>query len=164
MAPPSETPEPSAKIFVNAAPVAVFSVLADMENRAAVLSAVRRVVRVHPLPVERGTRIREKRTIGTLFRGPFRIVEYRPPDGISFARRWLGIPLRVDVALRDERGGTLVTVGSPSGASAPLGWLVRMIAARWIAQWERDLSDIRRHVEPRANPAWRAGLGEKDTA
>ncbi|MDA4847788.1 SRPBCC family protein [Hoeflea poritis] len=144
---------------MNAAPVAVFSVLADMENRAAVLKSVKRVVRVGPLPIETGTRIREKRTAGSLFKGPFRIVDYRPPNRISFAYRWLGIPLRVDVALRDERGGTLVTVSSPSGTVGPFGPLVQMIATRLIAQWERDLSDVRRHVEPRANPAWRAGLG-----
>ncbi|WP_419913344.1 SRPBCC family protein [Hoeflea sp.] len=160
----NDAPRPSLKVFVNAAPVAVFSVLSDMENRASFLSSVRRVIKVQPLPVEAGTSVREKRAIGTVFSRSFRIVEYRPPDYIAFSQRWLGLPIRLEITLRDERGGTLVTAHVASYPMAALRPIVRLIAAHWLRQWENDLSDIKRHVEPRANPAWREKLQDRQSS
>ena len=156
-------------LFVNAPPIAVFSVLADVKNRSAILSGVRKVRLSGPLPVDAGSGFREWRKDSVRLSGiVFQVASFNPPQEITFKQR--GLLVEVDVALRlhSEHDGTHLTghvaVSSRIIPNFVLRLIERPFSQYWFRLFEEDLMEIKKYVEQRANPAWRAGLRSKHDA
>lgn len=145
--------------FIAAAPVAVFSVLSDLESRNLVLSSVSRVAVISVPPVHEGSVFMEKRR--GMARRRLTVGTFRPPYVIAFNRCLFGLPLHLEMTLSQDRGGTVVTATASTKAVAPLSIIARFAANRWLRECERDLADVKRYVEQRANPGWRPGLSDR---
>ncbi|MCY6380639.1 SRPBCC family protein [Hoeflea prorocentri] len=143
--------------FIAAAPVAVFSALSDIEGRSLILSSVSRVDVISTLPVQTGTIFKEKRR-GAMTARQWTVTTLRPPHLISFRRRQLGMSLSLEYKLTEGRGGTVITATVTTWTFAPFKAFALLATGAWSRQCERDLADIKRYVEQRANPAWRPGL------
>ena len=74
----------------------------------------------------------------------------------------MGCQLRADIKLCQDNDGTRLktTVTSPNSGYA--GWIAHWFARHWAGELEQQLNDIKRYVEPRANPTWRAKLRPKN--
>lgn len=150
-------------LFVDAAPVAVFSILADLENRPRVLKNVRKTVLRTSPPVKSGTRYREWRDAPIRRWGrDYRVGEFQPPDRFSLLQWQAGARLESTFRLAAKHGGTQIVL-DVSGRYPLWPWFPLATVARTLARlWERrllsDLADIKRHASMRANPRWREGL------
>ena len=155
-------PSPKA-VFINADPVAVFAVLADLQSRDRILSRVNKVVSVSPLPVQSGTVAVETRTSPLARNRHLRIETFAPPHTLTLSRRLLGIRLQLTLHIQSKAGGTSVSLEATGNAWFLPSSATQSIANGWIREMERDLEDIRRHAEPRANPNWSPSLSGNDS-
>lgn len=145
-------------VFVNADPMAVFAVLADLKTRAKVIGSVAGTVLETPSPVRQGTLFRETRK-GLFSRSRLiRIETFVPPLTLGFSRRRFGLRAHITLQLADKAGGTNILIQSSGNAALLPDLLAGFLADRWAGEMERDLQDIRRFVEARANPHWRPGI------
>lgn len=152
--------------FIEATPLAVFSILADLENRPRFIRGVRRVVlRTHP-PVGAGTRFREWRISPLPGWGHgFMVGDFVPPDRLSLLRWRTGIRLEATYRLQPDHGGTRVDLAVTGRCALwprfPISTLARIFAHRWKRRLQSDLLDIKRYASRRANPEWRDSLSSK---
>ncbi len=145
-------------LYVDAPPLAVFSVLSDLENRPKIIRTVKRTELKTLPPVGAGTRFREQRTS---LRGYawmlLEIGEFMPPYRLTIQRHGLGIPLTASYTLVEENAGTRLKITVEVNglwSRFPANLMVR----RWKRQLDDDLVDIKRYVGQRADPSWRQGL------
>ncbi|MBW8637085.1 SRPBCC family protein [Hoeflea sp. WL0058] len=156
-------------LFVNAPPVAVFSVLADVKNRTVILSGVRKVRLSGPLPIDACSSFREWRRDSVRLSGiVFRLATFNPPREIALNQRGLVIEVNMPLRLEPDHDGThltgQVTVSSRLIPSPLLRLIERPVSRYWSRLFETDLMEIKKYVEQRANPVWRAGLRSKHDA
>ena len=161
----SQSPVPHAPqftIFINASPVAVYSVLADIEHRPEILRSVKQTKILTPPPVGKGTLFVERNlSIFRAFQQQFHIAAFSPPDRIEFTCKKMGCHLRAEIKLRQDTDGTRLTATVASPDSGYAGWITRWFTRHWAGELEQQLNAIKRYVEPRANPAWQGGLRPK---
>ncbi len=145
-------------LYVDAPPLAVFSVLSDLENRPRIIGSVKRTqLKTHP-PVGAGTRFRDQRTSFTDYCGVLlEIGEFVPPYRLSIQRYSFGIPLTASYTLIEEKAGTRLQITIEVNGFWS-GFPAKLLARRWKRQLDEDLVDIKRHVGQRADPSWRQGL------
>jgi|GEM_PF-2910928 len=154
----------STSIFVKAPPLAVFSVLSDVENRAPIIGAVSRIVLRSPPPVAAGTVFREWRSAPlSLWGVRLEIRDFMPPTRLTMLRRCAGLSLGAVFTVVPEGDGSRLAL-TVDGAFRPwpfppMTWLARALADRWKRQLTGDLAAIGRHAAQRADPAWRPGIG-----
>lgn len=154
---------PQFTMFINASPVAVYSVLADLEHRPQILRSVKRTKTLTPLPVGKGTLFVEQNvSIFQTFQQQFQIGAFSPPDRIELTRKKMGCQLRADIKLCQDNEGTRLTTTVTSPNSGYARWIARWFARHWAGELEQQLNDIKRYVEPRANPTWQAKLRPKN--
>ena len=96
-------------LYVDAPPLAVFSVLSDLENRPQIIRSIKRTWLKTPPPVGAGTRFREQRTSFSGY-SLLEIGEFTPPNRLSIQRRSFGIPLTAGYTLIEENAGTRLRI------------------------------------------------------
>ena len=145
-------------LYVDAPPLAVFSVLSDLENRPQIIRNVKRTQLKSLPPVGAGTRFREQRTSLSGYTGVLlEIGEFVPPYRLSIQRYSFGIPLTASYTLVEENNGTRLQI-TIEVTGFWSGFPAKRLARRWKRQLDEDLVDIKRHVGQRADPSWRKGL------
>lgn len=154
-------------VFVEATPVAVFSIMADVENRSHVISRIRRVALQTRPPVSHGTRFREwRKSIIPGWGRSYIINDYQPPDRMSLVLWQAGIRLEATLRLKNEHGGTQINVDvsgrCPLWRRFPISMLADQFSRQWMFRLESDLADIKRQASMRGNPNWRDKLKPKD--
>ena len=147
-------------VFVNADPMAVFAVLADLKGRAKIIGTVTSTVLETPSPVRQGTLFRETRKGLFARKRLIRIETFAPPLKLGFSSLRLGLHAHITLQLADKAGGTNILIEATGHAALLPDLLAGFLANKWASEMERDLEDIRRFVEPRANPNWRPGLAK----
>lgn len=145
-------------LYVDAPPLAVFSVLSDLENRPKIIRTVKRTQLETLPPVGAGTRFREQRTS---LRGYawmlLEVGEFMPPYRLTIQRHGFGISLSASYTLVEENAGTRLKITVEVNGF----WSrfpANLMARRWKRQLDDDLVDIKRYVGQRADPSWRRGL------
>lgn len=144
-------------LYVDAPPLAVFSVLSDLENRPKIIRNVKRTQLETLPPVGAGTRFREQRTSLRGYSGVLEIGEFMPPYRLTIQRHGFGIPLTASYTLVEENAGTRLQITVEANGFLS-GFPAKLLARRWKRQLDDDLVDIKRHVGQRADPSWRQGL------
>lgn len=145
-------------LYVDAPPLAVFSVLSDLENRPQIIRTVKRTRLKTLPPVGAGTRFREQRTWFSGYSGGLlEISEFMPPNRLSIMRHGFGIPLTAHCTLVEENAGTRLQITIEVNGFWS-GFPAKLLARRWKRQLDDDLVDIKRHIGQRSDPSWRQGL------
>ena len=150
-------------LFFDAPPLAVFSVLTDLENRPRIIGGVRRTeLRTLP-PIAAGTRYREWKSSHTRFLGSaFEVAEFVPTARLTLVRFSYGARLEAAFSLDEENTGTRLHLAvngrKPTWPGFPIRLAAILLARQWKKQLDGDLADIKRHVGQFADPGWRQGL------
>ncbi len=153
---PLQTPA-DISLFARADPVAVFSVLADLHHRAIFLPSVVSVEVVGSPVVQKGTVFREFRRPGyQVLAGQYVITDFLPPEYFSITRALFGCRLKAAITLRTVLDGCAIECRTTAGSMPWLMPLAHLLKKKWTRRLERDLEDMARYVESRANPTWRA--------
>ncbi len=147
-------------LYFDAPPLAVFSVLADLENRPRIIDRVKRTELKSPPPVGTGTRYREwRRSLAGSSGSVYEISAFTPPKRLTLVRRRFGTRLEAIFSLEEENAGTRLRLAVNGALPLWPGLPTGLLARRWKSRLDRDLADIKRHVGQRADPVWQQGLG-----
>jgi hypothetical protein len=137
----------------SAPPERVWSVLSDFEHAAGRIEAIRKIEILTPGPVGKGTRFRETRM---MFKKEateeMEITEWVPPRRYVLECESCGCHYRSAVSCTPEENGTRVEMSMEAKPlsfaakilGALMGW---MMAGACRKAFEKDLSDLKRHVE-----------------
>jgi hypothetical protein len=148
--------------FIGAPPLAVFSILSDIENRTRTIKSVEKIRLLTDPPIGSKSRFRELRNVLVPWRGrTLCILHFAPPDRISFNWRQLMFRTTVDIELKKQTDGTLLHIEVTVSTSILPGAVSRVLEAATLHQWQLDFADIKRHAEARSDPSWRGSLSKR---
>lgn len=132
---------------VGAPPERVFAFLADMNNWAKSISAIKKIEVLTPGPVGKGTRFKETRVMfGKEATETMEITEWDPPRGHTIEADSCGARFISTISIERSGGGSTITMHTRTVAQtflaklfAPLGYLMMGMMKKAM---QKDLDDL----------------------